>query len=336
MGFRLKMDDSVYPPQIMGRSKKIIKLFRDVKKVASKDLPVLLIGENGTYKELIARLIHYESERARGPFVALSFNSVPKEILEVELFGYPPEVQKETKKGKIIEANGGTLFLDEIIDADVKLQEKIYRFICQKNFKQLNSDYTISSNVRLICSMSKDPKEFINKGLFYEDLYKLLKDKYLKIPPLRERKEDIFPIANYLLKEITQKYNIEEKELSKDARDFLEKYDWPGNIRELENTIKKAAILSANRIITKKDLLIDDISSYSIKDFLEEKLKRYLKEMTNLQKCNLYNTVLAEVEKSLISIILKETGFNQLKAARTLGINRNTLRAKIKEYKIRF
>ncbi len=106
--------------------------------------------------------------------------------------------------------------------------------------------------MRLICSMSKDPKEFINKGLFYEDLYKLLKDTYLKIPPLRESKEDIFPIANYLLKQITQKYNIEEKELSKDAKDFLEKYDWPGNIRELENTIKKAAILSNNRVITKK------------------------------------------------------------------------------------
>lgn len=320
----------------MGKSKKIIRLFYDIKKIASKDLPVFLIGERGTYKELVARVIHQGSSRTNGPFVALNLSSIPREILELELFGLHHGAEKEPKKGKIIEANGGTLFLDEITEIDIKLQEKIYFFICEKKFEQLDSRNTINSNVRLICSTSKDPKELINKGQFYEELYKILKDSYIRIPPLRERKEDILPIANYLLKEIAQKYSIGEKELSKEAKDFLLKYDWPGNIRELENTIKKAVILSNDKVITKKDLLIDDISSYSIIDFLEEKLKRYLKEMTNLQKCNLYNTVISEVEKSLITIILKETGFNQLKAARTLGINRNTLRSKIKEYKIRF
>lgn len=321
----------------MGKSKKIIKLFSDIKKIASKDWPVFLIGERGTYKELVARIIHQGSSRTNGPFVALNLSSIPREILELELFGFRHGGEKEPKKGKIIEANGGTLFLDEITEIDIKLQEKIYFFICEKKFEQLDSTNTINSNVRLICSTSKDTKDLINnKGQFYEELYKILKDTRIRIPPLRERKEDILPIANYLLKEIAQKYSICEKELSKEAKDFLLKYDWPGNIRELENTIKKAVILSNDEVITKKDLLIDDISSYSIMDFLEEKLKRYLKEMTKLQKCNLYNTVISEVEKSLITIILKETGFNQLKAARTLGINRNTLRSKIKEYKIRF
>ncbi len=330
------MDGLSQLPQIMGKSKKIIKLFCDIKKIASKDLPVFLIGEKGTCKELVARAIHYGSNLTNGPFVTLNLTSIPREKLELELFGFQSETGKEPKKGKIIEANGGTLFLDEITEIDIKIQEKIYSFIREKKFEQLGSGRIINSNVRLICSTSKDPKEFVNKGQIYEELYKILKDTYIKIPPLRERKEDILPIANYLLKEIAQKYNISEKEFSKEAKDFLLKYDWPGNIRELENTVKKAVILSNDKVITKKDLLIDNISSYSIMDFLEEKLKRYLKEMTKLQKCNLYNTVISEVEKSLITIILKETGFNQLKAARTLGINRNTLRSKIKEYKIHF
>jgi DNA-binding NtrC family response regulator len=322
----------------MGKSQKILKVFKEIKKIARKDLTVLITGENGTYKELVARAVHYNSQRSNGPFIAVSLVSVPREIVEAELFGYDKgEVSEgnETRKNKIEEANGGTLFLDEIPDLDMNLQEKLYGFIHEKEFRQVGTNNIIKSDVRLICSTTKNLKELVGKGQFREDLYKRLNAAHIKIPALRERREDILPIAKYLLKEASQKFDTGEKELSKDARDFLEKYDWPGNIRELENTLKKAAILSNSPVITKKDLLIEDISSYSIKDFLEEKLKRYLKEMTKLENCNLYNTVLSEVERSLIAIVLKETGFNQLKTSRTLGINRNTLRSKIREYKIR-
>lgn len=157
----------------------------------------------------------------------------------------------------------------------------------------------------------------------------------IRVPSLRERKEDILPLAQYLLNEVTEKFETGPKELSKDARSFLLKYEWPGNIRELENTIKRAAVFSNGSVIRKKDFLVGDIGAYSIREFMDEKLKRYLKAMKKLDNGYLYETVLTEVEKSLFTIVLKETEGNQLKASKILGINRNTLRSKIKEYKIR-
>jgi DNA-binding NtrC family response regulator len=142
-------------------------------------------------------------------------------------------------------------------------------------------------------------------------------------------------LARGFLREATEKLETGEKELSKEAKALMLKYDWPGNVRELENVIKRACVLSNGTIIENKDLLIEENNSYSVKDFLEEKLKHYLKDMTNTPNCNLYNTVLSEVEKALILIVLKETNGNQLKTSKVLGINRNTLRSKIKEYKIK-
>jgi DNA-binding NtrC family response regulator len=171
--------------------------------------------------------------------------------------------------------------------------------------------------------------------VFRKDLYTILNSVPLRVPSLRERKEDILPIAEYFLEKTVAKFGTGAKELSKEAEDFLLKYDWPGDVCELDEMIKKAVLLTSAEMIERKDLVLGNVNCCSIKDFLEEKLKRYLKEMTQLNNCNLYSTVLSEVERSLISIVLKETGGNQLKAAKTLGINRNTLRTKIKEYQIR-
>jgi len=155
------------------------------------------------------------------------------------------------------------------------------------------------------------------------------------LPPLRDRREDVMPLTKHFLKETEKKFGTDRKELSRDAKDFLSKYDWPGNVRELENAIKRASVLSDGAIIEKRDLFLEDSRSYSIQEFLEEKLKRYLSEMTRLENCNLYETIISEVEKALIKIVLEGTGGNQMKAAKTLGINRNTLRTKIKDYKIK-
>jgi two-component system nitrogen regulation response regulator GlnG len=337
VGFPVDEDIMMRLPQIMGRSPKMLKVFKEIKKVAPKSLAVLISGESGTYKELVAKAIHYNSPRLNGPFVTVSFTSIPKDLAEAELFGYEKGAftgSTGKRIGKIEEANGGTLFLDEISEMDIKLQANLLRFIQDKEFSPLNSNNFIKADVRLIGATTKNLKEVLAGGQFREDLFHSF-NFHVKMPPLRERKEDIISLAKYFLEEAIKKFETGPKEISKDARDFLVKYQWPGNVRELENTIKKATIFSNGTAIRKKDLLIEGVSSYSIKEFLEEKLKRYLKEMTKLENCNLYNNVLSEVEKSLITIVLKETGNNQLKAAKTLGINRNTLRAKIKEYKIR-
>lgn len=338
MEFSVDNDSLIQPPQIMGRSTKILRLFRKIKKMASKDLPVLISGEGGMYKELVAKAIHYNSMRHNAPFVAVNLASVPAELAEAELFGYEKTAftgATERRPGKIAEANGGTLFLDEISEADLNLQEKLCRFVENKEVVNAAGNSVLKSDVRVISSTSKNLKSIVSQGQFREDLYHALEPAHIIIPPLRERREDILPLAKNFLTETVKKFETGPKEFSKDAREFLIRYDWPGNIRELENIIKRVAILSNGAVICKKDIQMEDVGSCSIKEFLEEKLKRYLKEMTKLETCNLYNTVLSEVERALISIVLEETGHNQLKAAKTLGINRNTLRAKIKEYKIR-
>lgn len=325
-------------PNIMGKSPKIIRLFNEIKKIAGRDRHVLISGESGTYKELVARAIHEGSRRHKGPFIAINFTSIPKELAEAELFGSvkaDSSAARESKTGRIIESNGGTLLLDEISEIDMSLQTRILNFINERQSGTLSQRDAVQPGVRIISTTCKDLKELVRKGQFSEDLFHAFNSVHIRIPSLRERKEDILPLAKDFLKEAAEKFETGPKDLSKEARDFLVRYDWPGNLRELENTIKRVVILSTSRTIEKKDLLTTDVGSCSIEEFLEEKLKRYLKEMTKLERCNLYGTVLSEVERSLIAIVLKETEGNQLKTARILGINRNTLRTKIKEYKIR-
>jgi two-component system nitrogen regulation response regulator GlnG len=325
-------------PQMIGKSPGILKVFKDIGKVAPKDITLLITGESGTGKELVAKAVHFNSRRAHGPFVAINSASIPKELLESELFGYKKGAftgAVSDKKGKIEAAAGGTLFLDEIADMEPGLQAKMLRFLQETEFCPLGSTDAVKADVRIIGATNKNLPEEVSKGLFREDLYYRFNVVQIKMPPLRERKEDVPSLVKYFLGEAADKLETGEKELSKEARTAILKYDWPGNIRELDNVIKRACVLSNGTVIEKKDLLLDEETSYSIKDFLEEKLKRYLKDMTKVSNFNLYDTVLSEVEKALICIVLRETNGNQLKTAKVLGINRNTLRAKIKGYKIK-
>lgn len=325
-------------PHMVGKSPKMLKVFKDIGKVASKDITVLITGESGTGKELVAKAIHYNSRRALGPFLAINIASLPKELLESELFGYKKGAFTGATKehaGKIEAAHGGTLFLDEISEMDSNLQAKLLRFLQEKEFSPLGSTELCKADVRLIGATNKNLKEALAIGQFREDLYYRFNVVQIKLPPLRDRKEDLTLLIKYFLRDAIGKLETGAKELSKDARSLLMKYEWPGNVRELENVLKRACILSTGTVIEKKDLLIEENDTYSIKDFLEEKLKRYLKDMTKVTNFRLYDTVLSEVEKALITIILKETNGNQLKTSRILGINRNTLRAKIQEYKIK-
>jgi len=323
---------------MIGRSPKMLKVFKDLKRAASKDLAVLISGEHGTYKELVAQAVHMHSTRSKGPFVIAQLTSVPGDSIAAELFGFEKGTSKGSSNkptGKIEAANKGTLFIDEISALNTKLQEELLRFIHEKEFRTVNSSKSYKSDVRVIAATTNNLKDAIEKDQFREDLYDVLNVMLIRVPSLRERKEDILLLAQSLLDELTEKFETGPKEISKDARSFLLKNDWPGNIRELENTIKQATVLSNGSVIRKKDLLLGDIGAYSIKEFMDEKLKRYLKAMKKLDNGYLYETVLTEVEKSLFTIVLNETEGNQLKASKILGINRNTLRSKVKEYKIR-
>lgn len=322
-------------PQIMGMSLKMIKVFQQIKKFSGKNSHVFIYGENGTYKEIVAKTIHSHSLRSKNPFITIDLNAIPKELIEIELLGNIKSKQsdaQEKNKSKLKMANGGSLYINGIEKMDFYLQDKLISFIKNKSIDENN---VVDFDVRIICASSKSLPEMIKRRQLQESLSAIFHNAYIRIPALRERKEDILNLAEYFLEENIKKFNLETKQFSKDARSFLQRHNWPGNIRELENTIKKASILSCGPIITKKDLIIDDIGQYSLEEFLEMKLKRYLQEMIELKNCNLHSSVMSEVEKSLIAIVLKETGFNQIKASKTLGINRNTLRAKIKEYKIK-
>jgi DNA-binding NtrC family response regulator len=325
-------------PHMMGASPKILRVFKEIKKISLKDTAVLISGEKGSCTELVAKAIHDNSRRREGPFVRVNLASLPKEYAGEELFGHRsdgPAADAQTKNGRVGEANGGTLLLDEIAELDTDLQKKLLGFLCGEEPGSTDRQSPVRSDVRVVCATSKNLKEIVEKGMFNANLYDMLKSTHIKMPSLRERKEDILPLAQSFLDETAEKFETGAKELSKEAKDFLMKYSWPGDMRQLEEMIKRAALLSSGETVEKKDLLLGDVHSCSIKEFLEEKLNRYLKEMTQLDNCNLFDTVLSEVEKALITIVLKETGGNQVKAARTLGINRNTLRAKVKEYKVR-
>ncbi len=336
---RLKeTDEESESPQIIGKSEKMLKVFKEIGRVTAKDVTVLITGESGTGKELVAKAIHYNSQRSSGPFVAINSASIPKDLLEAELFGWEKGAftgAKDKRIGKIEMANGGTLFLDEISELDMNLQAKLLRFLQEKELSPLGSNKVIQTDVRIIGATNKNLKDAVAKGTFREDLFYRFNVVQIKLPSLRERREDILPLTKHFLKLAQKKFETGRKELSKEAKDFIVKYDWPGNVRELENTIKSACILSDGATIEKRDLHVEEGNSYTIKEFLEDKLKKYLKDMTALETSNLHSTVMSEVEKALISIVLKETKGNQLKTARTLGINRNTLRTKIKEYKIK-
>src|SRR5208337_613648 len=323
--------------QMIGKSRGILKVFKEIGSVAPKDVTVLISGESGTGKELVARAIHNNSRRKIGPFIAINSASIPRELLEAELFGWSKGAftgADEKTAGKIQAADGGTLFLDEIAELDIDLQAKLLRFLQEHEYSPLGSNKIVKADVRIIGATNKDLKICVKNGQFRADLYYRFNVIEIKIPPLRERKEDIILLAHHFLKESIRKFELPPKDFSKDAEKSLIQNDWRGNVRELENAIKRASILSKGSLLERKDLFASDYHSYSIKEFLEGKLNGFLNEMTKIENSDLYETVLSEVEKALFSIVLKETQGNQVKASRILGINRNTLCKKIKEYKL--
>ncbi|HLE08313.1 MAG TPA: sigma-54 dependent transcriptional regulator [Thermodesulfobacteriota bacterium] len=323
----------------VGKSKAVEKIFKTVGRAAPQDVTVLIQGESGTGKELVARLLHTNSPRGEKAFVAVNSAAVPKELMESELFGHEKGSftgALEMRKGKFEIADGGTLFLDEVGDMDEKLQAKLLRAVQEREFYRVGGKETVKVDVRIIAATNQDLEKAVEEKRFREDLYHRLNVVTINIAPLRERKEDIALLCGHFLEKFSEESGTEARSLSKDAVSELQNYPWPGNVRELENILRRAVILSPNIILTPEDISLPKRKQKkeSLEDMLEKKLEPFIEKTSGRGKEELYDSIMPFMERPLIKLVLKKTGFNQVKAAELLGINRNTLRKKIKELKI--
>jgi two-component system nitrogen regulation response regulator GlnG len=331
---------------IVGQAPSMREIFKDVGRVAGTDVTVLITGESGTGKELIARAIHAHSKRVAGPFIVVNSAAIPRELMESELFGHEKGSftgASARKIGKFEQAIGGTLFLDEIGDMDLNLQAKLLRALQEKEFERVGGTETIKADVRIIAATHRNLEEAVAEQKFREDLYYRLNVVSLHLPPLRERKEDIGALAEHFLEKIAQELGAPKKSITPKALRRLMDYAWPGNVRELENCIKRSVVLSSSTAILPEDVEVlmkgekegaQFIEAHTLESLLKDRIHCYMKKTKSFGKSDIYDTVVALVEKPLIECALVETNYNQLKAADLLGINRNTIRKKIAELNI--
>jgi len=322
------------------RNSQMKKIYELAKKVAPSSSTVLILGESGTGKEVLAKYIHFCSKR-KGPFVTINCAAIPEELLEAELFGYEKGAFTgaiKSKPGKFEIANKGTLFLDEIGDLSLKLQAKLLRVIQEKQVERLGSDHSIKVDVRILAATNKDLEKEVQEGRFREDLFFRLNVIPIKLPPLRERKEDIPLLTQFFLKRICEREGIEEKKFTSQAIKALLNYPWPGNIRELENFIERVVILSENNIIGVEDLSLSTLSSkLQIRESLTEDKDMLIKYLSLPQISEdgiELNKLLKEIEVYYLKKALEISKGVKTKAAKLLRLNRTTFIEKLKKYNL--
>jgi len=300
---------------IIGKTPAMQNVFTMIKRVSKTDANILVLGESGTGKELVARAIHYTSLRADKPFIPIDCTTIPPELMESELFGYEKGAftcADERKLGLIEMAQGGTTFFDEIGDLDFALQKKLLRFLQEKEIRRIAGKEKINVDVRVLSATNRDIEASLESGEFRSDLYYRLNVITIRIPPLRERLDDIPLLANHYLKHFREKNKKDIHEIDREAMNGLMSYDWPGNVRELENVMERAVILCQ----------YDTINV----ECLPRKMKMFvLEEYPEIREFNL-----PEIEKRTIVKALDKSSWNQSKAARLLGISRKQLRTKMK------
>jgi two-component system NtrC family response regulator len=310
---------------IVSQSRKMEEVINIAARVAESKANVLITGENGTGKEVLAKAIHYISQRKDAAFVAVNVPALTETLLESELFGHEKGAftgADKMKKGRFEIAHGGTIFLDEVGDIPQSIQVKLLRVLQEHQFERVGGTEKIEVDVRIIAATNKDLEQKIKDGTFREDLFYRLNVVSLKIPPLRERKEDILPMIENFISKYSKENNKEKLDISKEAIDVLMKYNFPGNVRELENIIERAVVLTRGKVITLNDLPMN------IKGFKEEKT------LAALGKGALTEQVEA-IEKQLIFDALQESEGNQTKAGKLLGLTERNLRYKLKKYNIK-
>ncbi len=303
--------------QLVGESPAVKSLRQQIEMVASSSSRVLIMGESGSGKELVARLIHEKSPRARKSFVEVNCAAIPTELIESELFGHEKGSftgAHERKKGKFELADGGTLFLDEIGDMSLQTQAKVLRVIETQEFQRVGGSKNIRVDVRIIAATNKDLLKEVHSGNFREDLLYRLNVIPIKVPPLRERKEDIPLLVEYFLESITREYGRPKREITREALDLFNRYNWPGNVRELRNAIERLVIMTTSQRITERDVAFFEIRATDYFSF------QTLKDARDA------------FERDFILKKLRENNWNISRTAEVLQIERSNLHRKIKSY----
>ncbi len=335
--------------RIVGSSGKIAEVVEIARKVArSEAATVLLQGESGTGKDLVAQAIHYESARATRPFIPINCTALPEELLESELMGHETGAftdAKSTKKGLFEVADGGTVFLDEIGDMKPGLQAKLLRFIENKAFRRVGGHRDILVDVRIIAATNKNLEELVKNGIFREDLYFRLNVIPIRIPPLRERPEDVVPLAEYFLAEFSREFKRTSIEISEGAKRQMLSYGWPGNVREMRNVIERAIILGAGGMVDTLDLPgkppageppgavpSEPAREESVPGVPVPAAGGWADERKPMFRLPHTGIVLEEVEREFIRQALEITQGNQTKAAEALGLTRDALRYRMKKF----
>ncbi len=334
---------------LIGRSPPMQEIYRVMARLMPTDLTVMIAGESGTGKELVARALHDYGKRRNGPFVAINMAAIPRDLIESELFGHEKGAftgATMRSSGRFEQAQGGTLFLDEIGDMPMEAQTRLLRVLQEGEYTTVGGRVPMKADVRIVAATHRDLRHAIRQGIFREDLFYRLAVVPIRLPPLRQRTEDIPSLANHFLAQAAAE-GLPVKSLDAAAMARLTQYPWPGNVRELENLVRRLAALYSQEVIG-LDVIESELADLEppptdqagqrnegLSAAVERQLKEYFAAHTDgLPAAGLYDRVLHEVERPLITLCLTATGGNQIKAAALLGLNRNTLRKKIRELDI--
>jgi two-component system nitrogen regulation response regulator GlnG len=331
---------------LIGRSPAMQDIYRVLARLMGTDLTVMITGESGTGKELVAKALHDYGKRRSGPFIAINMAAIPRELIESELFGHEKGAftgATNRYAGRFEQAQGGTLFLDEIGDMPLEAQTRLLRVLQEGEYTTVGGRQRLRADVRIIAATHRDLRQLARQGLFREDLYYRLNVVPIRLPPLRERREDVPELVQHFLAQGSA-VGLPPKTLDAGALERLKRHRWPGNVRELENVIRRLSALYAQEVIG-VDVIEAELAEASpaatveetapADDSLSSAVERHLRTYYSAHKdilpaTGLYDRVLREVERPLIELTLAATRGNQIKAAHVLGLNRNTLRKKIR------
>jgi two-component system nitrogen regulation response regulator GlnG len=335
---------------LIGRSPAMQEIYRVLARLMQTDLTVMISGESGTGKELVAKALHDYGRRRNGPFVAVNMAAIPRELIESELFGHEKGSftgAHARAHGRFEQAEGGTLFLDEIGDMPMEAQTRLLRVLQEGEYTTVGGRTPIKTDVRIVAATNRDLRQLINQGLFREDLFYRLNVVPIRLPPLRERAEDIPDLVRHFL-QLAEREGLPAKSVDVEGLELLKRFRWPGNVRELENLVRRVAALYTEDVIGTaiishelaeprfSDALTEEAGEESLSQAIERHLSAQLASYgEGLPPPGLYDRVLREMERPLVSLVLAATRGNQIKAAEVLGLNRNTLRKKINELDIR-